>query len=116
MASSPTEAQGQALLRQMGEAYDQALTALNAGALPEMREILDGVDQLIAHLDPQSPQEVDAELLASVRARHGRLLAQLSGQRDEAKKSIQHSQQGKKALKGYGNRATRSGHHHQSQA
>ncbi len=103
MASSPTNS----ILAELCSQYQQAYTALEQDDLGSVKNCIDKAESLATELRGlQSPEAVNQELLQSAKDQHGKLCLAMSQARSQAKGQLERTGQGRKALKGYGNRST----------
>ena len=112
-ASSPTPTQE--LIENIARAYEAALLELQQSDLGTVQRHLDEVDTLTAEIEAR-PQlgPVDPTVLARVEAHRNRLCSLIGAARSQLGKKLQLATQGRRALRGYGNKGPATGTHHRS--
>ena len=128
MASSPTDSPGppeptgsptptQELVENIARAYEGALLELQHSDLDAVGRHLDQVDTLTAEIDAKPQLDpVDPAALARVEAHRNRLCSLIGAAQSQLGKKLQHTKQGRRALRGYGNRGPTTGNYHRSDA
>ncbi len=123
MASSRTDSPGpsptatQELVENIARAYEAALLELQHSDLEAVGHHLDQVDTLTAEIEAKPQLDpVDPTVLARVEAHRNRLCSLIGAAQSQLGKKLQLTKQGRRALRGYGNKGTTTGNYHRSDA
>ena len=117
MASSQTEE----LVRGIGRAYEAALAELEGTDLVAVQGRLNEVDQLtqelqaLQELEGADADPVDPKWTLRVQQLHSQLCSVIGAARSRMGTQLRQAGEGRRALRGYGGKATTTGTYHRSE-
>ncbi len=117
MASSRTEE----LVRDIAHAYEAALAELEGTDLAAVQGRLDDVDQLTQELQElqklrgEDADTVDPKWTLRVQELHSQLCSVIGAAKTRMDTQLRQAGEGRRALRGYGGKATATGRYHRSE-